>query len=108
MYGSKGFIETDNYTSDRARRYFEGIDAQGVNFTNYASDPNASDAMKAGGHGTCEYYLINTFIDDIRYDRKPAIDIVKALDMTLPGLIAHEAAMKGNVWLDVPLFYRGI
>jgi len=107
MYGSKGYIETDNYTSDRARRYFEGMDSGCVNFTNYASDPTASAAMEAGGHGTCEYYLINTFIDDIRYDRKPAIDIVKALDMTLPGLIAHEAAMKGNVWLDVPLFYRG-
>ncbi|MEA4832035.1 MAG: Gfo/Idh/MocA family oxidoreductase [Oscillospiraceae bacterium] len=106
VYGSKGFIETDSYTSTRARRYFEGIDEGGVDYNCLASDPNASEQLRAGGHGTCEYYLISTFIDDILYDRKPAIDVVKALDMTLPGLIAHEAAMKGGVWMDIPLFYR--
>lgn len=107
MYGSKGYIETDSYTSDRARRYFEGIDEDVVNFRNEASNPDATEAMKAGGHGTCEYLLINRFIDDILYDRTPAIDIVKALDMTLPGLVAHECAMEGGVWKDIPLFYRG-
>ena len=56
--------------------------------------------------GIGEYLLINRFIDDIRFDRTPAIDIVKALDMTLPGLIAHECAMEGGVWKDIPLFYR--
>lgn len=108
MYGSKGYIETDNYTSDRARRYFEGVDEDVVNFTNYASDPDASEEMKAGGHGSCEYLLINAFLDSLFHDTKPPIDIVKALDMTIPGLVAHEAAMRGGVWLNCPLFYREV
>ena len=24
--------------------------------------------------------------------------------LTLPGIVAHEAAVQGNVWLDVPNF----
>ena len=55
-----------------------------------------------GGHGTSEYYLAQDFIDAIVNNKTPAIDLLKAMDMTVPGIIAHEAAMKGNVWLDVP------
>ena len=31
-------------------------------------------------------------------------DIVKAIEMTVPGLVAHESAVKGGAWLDVPQF----
>ena len=42
------------------------------------------------------------FLKSIKNDTTPPIDIVRAMDMTVPGLIAHEAAKKGGVWLDVP------
>jgi len=29
---------------------------------------------------------------------------VKSIEMTVPGLVAHESALKGGVWLDVPQF----
>ena len=57
-----------------------------------------------GGHGGGEYYLARDFINALDNNRKPPIDIIKAVDYTIPGIIAHQAAMKGNVWLDVPLF----
>ena len=36
--------------------------------------------------------------------RKPVIDVARAMDFTVPGIIAHESAMQGGTWLDVPLF----
>ena len=55
-----------------------------------------------GTHGTSEYFLVRDFLKSIENDTTPPIDIVKGMDMTIPGLIAHEAAKKGGVWLDVP------
>ena len=60
--------------------------------------------MRKWGHGTSEYYLVRDFVEAIVNDKKPPIDVVKAIDMTIPGIVAHEAAMKGEVWLDVPHF----
>ncbi len=62
------------------------------------------EAKRVSGYGASEYYLLRDFINAIDNDTEPPIDVVKGVDMTLPGLIAHEATMKGNVWLDVPHF----
>jgi hypothetical protein len=34
---------------------------------------------------------------------RPPLDVTKAMDMTVPGICAHEAAMTGK-WVDVPRF----
>ena len=31
-------------------------------------------------------------------------DVMRATDFTVPGIIAHQSAMKGGEWMDVPLF----
>ena len=106
IYGTKGFLETGRTTYDNiGLRYFEGIDDQnGTEIVISSSDENAPSEALLGGHGTSEYYLVNDFLDSIVYDGTPPIDYLKGLDMTVPGLIAHEAALKGNVWMDVPRF----
>ena len=83
--------------------YLQDVDPeQGIKIGISSYDPDAPAAAKVGGHGTSEYYLIKDFLHAIKTDTTPAIDIVKGMDMTVPGLIAHEAAKKGGVWLDVP------
>jgi hypothetical protein len=49
-----------------------------------------------------ELLLDANFLNSIKADITPPIDIVKGMDMTVPGIIAHEAAKKGGIWLDVP------
>jgi hypothetical protein len=48
--------------------------------------------------------MIRDFLDAVGGKRPVPIDVVRALDYTVPGLIAHEAAEQGGVWLDVPAF----
>jgi predicted dehydrogenase len=110
IYGTKGFVENGRgahpYAQNVSRGllFIEGEDKIAREVDWYISDPSAPEEARRGGHGTSEYYLVRDFINAIETDTTPPIDAVKAADITLPGLIAHEAAMKGNIWLDVPHF----
>ena len=84
--------------------YIEGKDESVRRIECSIADPNVPGEARKGGHGTSEYYIVQGFVEAIEKDEKPPIDVVKGVDMTIPGLIEHEAAMKGEVWLDVPHF----
>lgn len=104
IIGTKGFLEGSRTSYEGiGRRYFADQDpVEGYAITVNRDDRDAPQEYRAGGHGTCEYYLVEDFLKSIKNDTTPPIDIVRAMDMTVPGLIAHEAAKKGGVWLDVP------
>ena len=110
LYGTKGCVENGRWRHPYTRGVSKGVvfiedeDKEAREVDWHIADPNLPEEARKGGHGTSEYYLIRDFIDSINNDTKPPIDAVKAADITLPGLIAQEAAMKGNVWLDVPHF----
>jgi len=57
-----------------------------------------------GGHGTSEYYLIRDFLDAVETGSRPPIDVRRAMDFTVPGIVAHDSAMGDGNWQDVPLF----
>jgi len=105
-YGVKGFMESGRAGSAmEGRVYIEGKNRLPANMNCSNVSPKAGEEQQKGGHGASEYFLVRDFVRCIDNDTQPPIDIVKALDMTIPGIIAHEAAIKGNVWLDVPRFY---
>ena len=37
-------------------------------------------------------------------DRRPTVDIYEALAYTVPGIIAHESALRGGERLEIPQF----
>jgi len=102
VYGTKGFLERKS--EENGRIYVEGQDEVPRNVKWSIEESGAPEEALKGGHGTSEYFLVRDFIDSIDSDKQPPINIVKALEITVPGIIAHEAVMKGGVWLDVPHF----
>ena len=110
LYGTKGVVEnerTGGWTGSKGKLYIEEEMAaqdhyEVIDCPN--SDPDAPPEAMGGGHGTTEYYLVRDFIDSVKANVRPPLDVIKAMDMTIPGIIAHEAAMTGSGWLDVPLF----
>jgi predicted dehydrogenase len=109
LYGTKGFVETGReggWTGTRGRAFL-GDDASKETgsqpITCLTGDPDAPAEALKGGHGTSEYYMIRDFVNAIEHRTKPPIDVVRAVDFTLPGILAHEAAMSGGTWIDVPL-----
>lgn len=54
------------------------------------------------GHGGGDYFVVRDFVQSILDDRTPPIDVYRALDFTLPGLISEESIARGGVPLPVP------
>ena len=68
------------------------------------SDPNAPEEARRGGHGTSEFYMIRDFLDALDAGARPPIDVMRSMDFTVPGIVAHESAMSDGNWREVPLF----
>ena len=73
---------------------------KGLRTKKYALPPRVS----AGGHGGSHGYLSDDFIDAILRGRKPAVGVIDALNMTVPGYYAHLSAMKDGELRKIPQF----
>jgi hypothetical protein len=60
--------------------------------------------MEYGGHEGSAGPLANEFITALLENREPTVDIYEALAMTVPGIVAHQSALKNGEMLDVPSF----
>lgn len=105
LHGTKGYLENQR---DRGEGLYsvdaDVCDHQAVPLPCTTVDPNAPEEAKHGGHGTSEYYMIRDFLDAVEHGKRPPIDVIRAMDFTVPGIVAHESAMKGGAWMEVPRF----
>ena len=62
--------------------------------------PEAAQA----GHGGGDYFVVRDFAQSILNDTTPPIDVYRALDFTVPGLVSEESIARGGVPLPVPDF----
>jgi predicted dehydrogenase len=66
--------------------------------------PALPPSVAPGHHGGSSGYLMNEFVLAILEDRKPLVDVVTALNLTVPGIVAHQSAVKGGELLKIPQF----
>jgi len=66
--------------------------------------PALPPGMPAGGHGGSHGPLANEFIESILLDRMPLVNIYQALSMTVPGIVAHQSALKDGETLKIPQY----
>ena len=78
---------------------YRGLDdISGIELAKPPLPPNVS----AGGHGGSHGYLTEEFITALLQDRTPLVNVAWALNMTVPGVVAHQSALKGGELLKVP------
>ncbi len=85
--------------------WMEGTDYRGTmqNLPDI-SRPPLPPGVQAGGHGGSHGQLMNEFVLAILQDRKPLVDIVQALNMTVCGVVANQSALKDGERLKVPQY----
>ncbi|HAM11300.1 MAG: oxidoreductase [Bacteroidetes bacterium GWE2_41_25] len=66
--------------------------------------PPLPPGVEEGGHGGSHGRLMHEFITSIIQDRKPLVDIVMALNMTVSGIVAHASAMKDGELMKIPQY----
>ncbi len=68
--------------------------------------PPLPPSVPAGGHGGSHGHLSHEFISAILANREPLVNVYEALAMTVPGIIAHQSALKDGETLKIPQFDR--
>jgi predicted dehydrogenase len=68
--------------------------------------PKELQVFKNFGHEGAEPFLTHEFIDSLVHNRRPAVDIYEALSYTVPGIIAHNSALKGGETMKIPQYKR--
>lgn len=66
--------------------------------------PALPPSVDSGGHGGSHGPLMNEFVTAILQNREPLVNVYEALAMTVPGIIAHQSALKGGETLKIPQF----
>lgn len=66
--------------------------------------PALPPGVDPGGHGGSHGYLGHEFIMSIIEERRPLIDIVWALNMSVAGVVAHQSALKDGELLKIPQY----
>ncbi|WP_154855529.1 Gfo/Idh/MocA family protein [Cyclobacterium xiamenense] len=87
-----GFVHTKNkVTSFEFPRWWE---------TEMLPEPLRHNSGHDGSHP----FITHEFIQSIRENRAPEVDIYEALAYTLPGIVAHQSALNGGELLPIPNF----
>lgn len=53
------------------------------------------------GHGGSHTFLTHEFVRAIMEDRHPSVNIWEAIAYTLPGIVAHQSALKGGLTMKI-------
>ena len=87
--------------------WMEGMRYQGTMKTlPHLGRPPLPPGMGTGGHGGSQGNLGHEFVSAVLENRPPVIDVYESLAMTVPGIIAHQSALKDGETLKVPQFDR--
>ncbi len=56
------------------------------------------------GHEGSHTFLTHEFVDAIIHNRRPAVDVHEALAYTVPGIVAHQSALKEGELIKIPQY----
>ncbi len=82
------------------RNQFQGI----ANNLPAINRPPLPPTVEGGGHGGSHGHLMNEFVRALLQDRAPLIDMPMSLNLTVPGIVAHQSAMRDGEWMKVPQY----
>ena len=72
----------------------------------WKSDMLPESMRHRSGHGGSAVFISAEFVNALVEERDPAIDLYESLAMTVPGIVAHQSALKGGEQMLVPQFER--
>ncbi|MFA7348875.1 MAG: Gfo/Idh/MocA family oxidoreductase [Desulfurivibrionaceae bacterium] len=82
-------------------RVFKGMDGKEAPLI---KRPPLPPGVQPAGHGGSHGYLMSEFIEAILLDRTPLVDIAQALNLTVPGIVAHQSAMRNGELMKIPQY----
>ena len=107
LHGTRGAMENNRWKDTHILNlYFEQEKGKFKEESYLPKFQKYSEEAKKYGHGGSDFFIAWEFIETILKNKKPAIDVYMAMDMTLPGILGYRSALGGNVCLEVPDFRK--
>ena len=100
--GSKSSVETCRTTIDTMKIFHPETSWLPADWGTV--DPEQPEFIRTALHGGSDFYPIMYFIDAIKNDTTPPMDVYKAVETAAPAIIAAESARRGGELLEVPDF----
>lgn len=70
----------------------------------WATDLLPEPLRHNSGHEGSHTFITHEFVDAVRRQRQPAVDVYEAVAYTAPGIVAHQSALRNGAALKVPSF----
>ena len=104
VVGTRGAIETDRLTMVNDAHSFANLYSVPGTFLKKTEIPVTTiyEGEESGGHGGADKKMMADFISCVAENRKPVLDVDFAINMSLPGILAHESAVQGGVPMEIP------
>ena len=93
-------IEKDDAGFERKAPKFEQYEQPEWWKTDMLPEPLRHNSGHEGSHT----FLTHEFVDSLVHDRRPAIDVYESLAYTVPGIIAHQSALKKGESMKIPQY----
>ena len=93
-------IEKDDAGFERKASKFERYEQPEWWKTDMLPEPLRHNSGHEGSHT----FLTHEFVDALIHNRRPAIDVYESLAYTIPGIIAHESALKDGESMKIPQY----
>ncbi|MDY3285983.1 MAG: Gfo/Idh/MocA family oxidoreductase [Eubacteriales bacterium] len=103
LYGDRGTLETDRMDAYATNACLSSIKSMGEKMFRLPTE-TGYPGYAAGGHGGADAKMMEAFIDCIVNDTKPPIDVELGLNMSIPGILAHESMKQGGRVIPIPRF----
>lgn len=107
IYGTRGMLETDRTKVLKEKHTFARIPEIDSGFTKNKIEMPITIGFPGAdinkGHGGADLVMLKDFVKCILEDKEPPIDVDMGIQMTVPGLIAHQSALQGGTSLEIPV-----
>jgi len=102
LYGTRGMIETERSASlSKAHSFAKLADIPGT-FEEKMEIPVRLGSDDDGGHGGADARMMRAFVRCIQEDTQPPLDVDLGIQMSIPGIFAHQSAQQGGMLLEIP------
>jgi hypothetical protein len=69
---------------------------------------NVTEEQKTAGHWGGDYFIVEDFVEAIKGQRQPAIDIYDACEWTAVAMLSELSVMNGGRTIDMPDFRKSV
>jgi len=106
-FGERGTLYMANEGINQDVWHARGGKPEALRLPDYWNTAKVPEKMKhPSGHSGSAVLICAEFINALLEDREPEVNLYEALAMTVPGIVAHNSALKNGEQMTVPAFER--